>query len=646
MLNRSTCILGILVSLLLTTVQAQRNCATHDVWQQQLQADPQLQQRMDLLEQQVAEYIKHNPVGDRTVVTIPVVFHVVYANATENISDAQIMSQLDVLNADFRALNSDVTLTPPLFAALVADCQVNFCLAQRDPSGNPTNGITRKSTTVTSWGTNDNVKRATAGGVNPWNRDQYLNIWVCNIGGGILGYAQFPGGNSATDGVVLDYRYVGTIGTATPPFNKGRTGTHEVAHWLGLRHIWGDAACGNDFVADTPQHDASNSGCPTYPHLSTCTGTPVEMTMNFMDYTHDACMYMFSQGQKTRIQAFLLNGGSRSSILNSPGCQPPTGNVCTTPVNLNTTQITTSSAVLSWDAVAGATAYTLQRKHASATTWTTTSSITGTSYSINALSPATVYEWRVAANCGSNISQYSATQSFTTNTASSSCSDTYEVNNTRNTAKVIPVNTAFTAQIASSIDPDWYRFSNSTTTPKIKIELTNLPADYDLKLFRSSSLMAASENVGTVNEIIIFNTTTVSSSYYAHVYGYNGAFSNTHCYTLKVSLSSANWRTDGTTDGEVTEFDMPVHFTDGDFGIYPNPAVDLITLDLATEQDVQAEVRIFDISGRAIHTEQVQLLAGQRNRHDMQLTNLNSGIYIVQLRNGSRIMTRRLVLQK
>ena len=199
-----------------------------------------------------------------------------------------------MLNLDFSATNADLNLVPALFQPVIGNVEVQFCLAQQDPSGNATTGITRKSTTVTSWGTNDNVKKLSAGGVNPWNASNYLNLWVCNIGGGILGYAQFPGGAAATDGVVCDYRYFGTTGTATAPYHKGRTATHEVGHWLNLRHICGDANCGSDLVADTPTHNTSNGGCPTYPHLSTCSGTPVEMTMNYMDYSYDACIQMFS----------------------------------------------------------------------------------------------------------------------------------------------------------------------------------------------------------------------------------------------------------------------------------------------------------------------------------------------------------------
>nr|WP_218155326.1 M43 family zinc metalloprotease [Chitinophaga sp. YR627] len=142
-----------------------------------------------------------------------------------------------------------------------------------------------------------------------------MNIWIVGaMSGGVIGYAQFPGGAAATDGVVIADDCFGNTGTATSPFNKGRTATHEIGHWLNLRHIWGDATCGNDFVGDTPTQNAPNYGCPGYPHLSTCAGNPIEMTMNYMDYTDDRCMYMFTAGQKTRMLATFLTGGGRTGF--------------------------------------------------------------------------------------------------------------------------------------------------------------------------------------------------------------------------------------------------------------------------------------------------------------------------------------------
>ncbi|MEZ5173179.1 MAG: GEVED domain-containing protein [Bacteroidia bacterium] len=312
------------LALVLTGITAsmgQRVCGTMEHLQEMGIQNPEILQRQQMIEQHTEQAIA-NETYNRSVVTIPVVVHVVYRNTTQNVSDAQVQSQIDVLNADFRRLNSDAGQVPSAFSGVAADAEINFCLASQTPAGAAFNGINRVSTTrTTSFGTNDAVKSASTGGVAGWDPNKYLNIWVCDIGGGILGYATFPGtASSTTDGVVIDYRYFGTVGTATAPFDKGRTATHEVGHWLNLRHIWGDATCGSDLVNDTPTHNTSNFGCPTYPHYSTCSGTPVEMTMNYMDYTDDACMYMFSEGQKTRMQALFGSGGARVALLTSPAC--------------------------------------------------------------------------------------------------------------------------------------------------------------------------------------------------------------------------------------------------------------------------------------------------------------------------------------
>ena len=235
---------------------------------------------------------------------IPVVVNVLYRTAAENISAAQIQSQIDVLNEDFAATNADYNLTSTYNSVKSGDTKIRYVLDQ----------VVRKQTNKTSWSTNDAMKKNNRGGISPTSPTTKLNLWVCNLGGGILGYAQFPGGSSATDGVVCDNNAFGRVGTAAAPFDKGRTATHEIGHWLNLRHIWGDATCGNDQVGDTPLHNTANYGCPAAGHKSTCTGTPVEMTMNYMDYTDDACMYMFSAGQKTRMQATYAVGGPRASF--------------------------------------------------------------------------------------------------------------------------------------------------------------------------------------------------------------------------------------------------------------------------------------------------------------------------------------------
>lgn len=294
---------------------------------------------MDLIEQQTALVEQNNAAmkTTATIVNIPVVVHVLYNTTSQNITDAQIKSQIDVLNEDFRKLNADRTKVPSAFLGLASDIEVTFCLASKSPAGTTTTGIIRKSTTKTSFLSDDAMKYTSQGGSDAWNTSQYLNLWVCNLGDGLLGYAQFPGGPAATDGVVVLYSAFGRTGTLSAPYNKGRTATHEVGHWLNLRHIWGDAACGSDLVTDTPTQQTSNGGCPAFPHTTCSNGSNGDMFMNYMDYTDDACMYMFSTGQKTRMRALFATGGARVGLTTSAGC----GAVTTTTTTSSTSNTVT-----------------------------------------------------------------------------------------------------------------------------------------------------------------------------------------------------------------------------------------------------------------------------------------------------------------
>ncbi|QJX46347.1 T9SS type A sorting domain-containing protein [Hymenobacter taeanensis] len=317
------------------TAEAQkvRQCATMENLAAQLAADPGLAQRLAAIESQTQQ-AEANPVAQRgttATLTIPVVVHVLYNTTAQNISDAQIQSQIDVLNEDFNKLNSDVSKTPAAFAGLAANAGIQFTLAKRSPSGTATTGIERKQTSTTSWGTDDRMKSTTTGGLNAWPAGQYLNLWVCNLSGGVLGYAQFPGGAASTDGVVILSSAFGRGGSSSAPFNLGRTATHEVGHWLNLRHIWGDASCGNDLVSDTPTQQTSNYGCPSFPHVTCSNGSNGDMFMNYMDYVDDACMYMFSNGQSSRMNALFASGGARASLLTSAGGTAPGGTTPTTP---------------------------------------------------------------------------------------------------------------------------------------------------------------------------------------------------------------------------------------------------------------------------------------------------------------------------
>jgi hypothetical protein len=255
------------------------------------------------------------------IITIPVVVHVLYKASGQNISDAQVLSQLAVLNNDYRMLNADKSLVPAAFKGHAADSRIMFCLSKVDPDGRSTSGIDRKYTSKDYFMTDDAMKSKTDGGVNAWDPERYLNIWVCRLFGRALGYATPPGGDPAKDGVVISFDAFGTTGPLQADFNKGRTTTHEVAHWLGLKHIWGDDYCGDDGVDDTPRQKSYNFNCPSFPRWTNCSpDANGDMFMNFMDLTSDACMNMFTAGQRNKMRSLFAMGGSRNSILRSYQC--------------------------------------------------------------------------------------------------------------------------------------------------------------------------------------------------------------------------------------------------------------------------------------------------------------------------------------
>jgi hypothetical protein len=288
-----------------------RTCGTMSVHHRLLEIYPEFRRRQTELEQATAMRMALGLEAIRKAavpITIPVVVHVVYNTPDENVSTAQIKSQIKVLNRDYSAKNPDKAKTPAVWKGLVSNLGIKFALASKDPEGKPTAGITRTKTTRTSFLDTDNsVKSATTGGADPWPSDRYLNIWVCTLADSILGYAQFPGGPAATDGVVILNTAFGTTGSAQAPFNLGRTATHEVGHWLNLRHIWGDTedCSGSDLVSDTPNAAGPNFGKPAFPHVSCGNGPNGDMFMNYMDYVDDDSMFMFTMQQAVRMGATL-----------------------------------------------------------------------------------------------------------------------------------------------------------------------------------------------------------------------------------------------------------------------------------------------------------------------------------------------------
>ena len=725
---------------------AQRTCASHEHLHELENQTPAVKANRAEIEKFTAAYIKKNGgIKDRAAAyNIPVVVHIVYNANVQNITDAQVNSQIAVLNADFQKLNSDFSKVPTPFQSFAGDVGVQFCLASKDPNGNPTTGITRTYTAKTAFDVyNDDAKQTAMGGRDTWNSAAYLNLWVVpNIKAGtqtgILGYGQFPGGPSATDGVVIGYRYFGTMGTASAPFDKGRTATHEVGHWLNLYHIWGDDTncVSSDMVADTPNQGTENYGCPTFPRSSCNNGALGDMFMNYMDYTDDACMNMFSNGQRLRMNAVLTSGGARAALALSDACNSATtvaAAACGTPGNSRALYVYATSSTISWDGVAGATSYILEYKPSASATWQSTIVNNTTIYTLTNLTASSSYDYRVKSNCGSIASNYTDSKLFVTTsvaaicnapvavttssisstsatlawadmsntlnytlqyktaaattwnivsniramglnlanlqantqyyfqlksncstTSSSSfsviygfrtavntnsCSDVFEVNNTSLQAKAIVTNANTNASIGTKGDIDWFTFTNTTSQKNIQITLSGLAADFDLKLYGPDGRqVASSEKQGLVNEVIKLNTLMIGK-YKVKIYGYNGSFSATQCYSLNIQVAANNFKSNA-QDIEVPNQDER-GISEDDVLVYPNPVSDFMNVFIPEDKlSENIEARIMDQTGRLI----TRFQYGSTPEVTLNMERYVSGVYFLQILKDKQVVTKRFVV--
>ncbi len=317
-------------------INAQQRCGTDALTKHMMEASSEYKFARGKINTQTEKWIKnHYNNSEKTIITIPIVVHVVWAphidqnglvTTSENIPNSQIQYQIDVLNNDFRRQNIDQINTEAAWQSDAADCEIEFCLATIDPIGQPTDGINRIETTHGEFGMGNDIHTSSAGGSDDWPNKDYLNIWVCNLGSGLLGYATPPSSLILDgDGVVINYTNFGDSGNN--PYHKGRTATHEIGHWLNLEHLWGAwGFCGDDQVTDTPEQETYSLNCPGFPsNPNSCSSNNSngDMFQNYMDYTNDACMNLFTNGQKARMLAAI--NLFRSNMLEHNLCSGATG---------------------------------------------------------------------------------------------------------------------------------------------------------------------------------------------------------------------------------------------------------------------------------------------------------------------------------
>jgi hypothetical protein len=645
-----------------------RSCSSMEALAAQIAADPARAQTLAAIDNQAMRYAaEHANTAQRSAatsavtLTIPVVVHVLYNTTAQNISDAQIQSQIDVLNEDYQKLNADAANAPSLFAPLVANVNIAFTLAKRTPAGAATNGIIRKSTTRTSWPVDnpstgafyEYMKQTSQGGSDPWPASQYLNLWVCNMAGGILGYAQFPGGPAAYDGVVIQTAAFGRGGSAGAPFNLGRTATHEVGHWLNLYHIWGDdgtACTGSDQVSDTPNQADENYGTPAYPNPS-CSNTS-DMYMNYMDYVDDKAMYMFSTGQSSRMNALFATGGARVSLKTSLGGTPPSGGTCPTAAGLAASSITNTSATVSWGAATGATSYNLQYR-VSGGAWTTVNQ-TATSKSLTGLTAGTTYEYQVQTVCSTGNAAYSAAASFLTTggiipptyCTSKGTSVSYEyidlvslgsINRTSaadagyyngtalstNLTAGVSNTISFSAGFAGTAYSEYFKVyidynKNGVFTDAGETVVSAAASSVATTRTASFTVPTSAKNGATRMRVVMSdNSATTSCGSYS--------YGETEDYTVNISGGTARLASAQTASNS--------------YSLFPNPASSVLNIArpaTATSSEAALSVRVYDLRGSEVRG--LSFENGQLN-----VASLNKGTYLLTITDGASTSHQRFV---
>lgn len=701
-----------LVLISKTHAQSEFNCSSHTKYEKQLANDKVFKQNTEQLELETKNHVLNNGKAKQSSSAsyiIPVVFHVIHTGGSGNISDAQIIDQIDILNKEFNRLQADTALTPLAFKPLAAPFSVEFRLATKDPSGNCTNGINRIYSTLSDCSFEEDDVKA----LSYWPSNQYLNIWIVQVmhysssydcvGGG---YATFPGGPANLDGINIRGDLISNIGTAATNGSwgnfKGRYLIHELGHWFNLRHIWGDATCGNDLVSDTPPAVGSNSGCPSFPQRPNgCQGGNAngEMFTNYMDYTNGPCLNMFSAGQVVRMDAAInSNISGRSNLwsqnnLNATGTADPYTYPVACVAEPEATPylplvICVGDSVNIVDASYGGSVSSRLWNFSGGIASSTTSSAVNVKFN----SPG--------------VYSFTLTNSFQNTSKSKSFQNKiYVLDNVANTNYIVPFEDDF--EDPQSFGNDWliinkdndsktWEHTNSTGYSGISsIGIANFasPAPladelispaYDLTNVLTPTLTFrrhfSNRSANNTDRLQIFVTKNCGSTwtqiYSSSAPGPLKTTSITHATTFTPGIASDDWRLEkinlmpSLVNGVVR---FKFVFTAGGgnnifiddlnidginttsinelrnisrFRIYPNPANNIIQIEFDSKLNSSIKCTVTDLAGRICKSEELKKPENASSNNTLDVSSLKPGIYFISIvENGKTTSTNKFVKQ-
>ena len=672
----------------LDEVPPHRTCATMDAHDDALQRHPGLAAYEEQTEERFRRFMD-NPDNHRSTgtVTIPVVFHVIYSINQNLVPSSRLQSQIDVLNEDYSRTNSDAGNTPAAFQGVAANTNIQFCLATVDPNGNPTTGINRvqNSNANTSYPNGE----AALKNVIQWDPYSYLNVWVVeNISGGVLGYATFPSSlafDPQLDGIVLDQKYTGRNSPGSP-FNLGRTGTHEVGHWLGLLHTFQGGCAGlsqstcnsqGDRVCDTPPTSGPNYNCPGT--QNTCSETfpsnQNDMTMNYMDYVNDACMNLFTNDQSIRMNFFL--GGDRVAIQSSNGCgttSGPTQCVGVDTVNFPVPGTLTNYVSSNGGYISGHNGYGDLAKaeyYANTQNYTQVDGMRFLFGAANAASGNSNCTARIWDESNGEPGQVLHTETISINNIISANGDV-----TIMFANPVTVNGPFfvgieldytnsldTLALVTNTDGDvtsataWEQFSNGDWFPYddnsswgLAISNSAHPVIEGLNV----SVSPAAPTIPNGGSVQLVTTASVSNVTYSwsptaglsctNCANPTASPSNTTTYTLTTTDVAANCTT--TTNVTVTVGTVGIEndLFEEEVAAYPNPSNGNFMLEFDLGEIADLDISIYNNIGQILYREQLDDFSGSY-RNGISLERVPAGVYHLRITNGEKAYYQKLVIE-